>query len=98
MTNEIFHWTWLRRTIDANFDKLLLVALIGISVALAALGDILAVVGHWSFARNWVSREWLREETALLIGALLGLMRGESSREGEKQNGKEILADRGEGH
>jgi hypothetical protein len=65
--------------IDQHFDKLLLVGLIGVSVSLAALSDILTAAGHWSFGTNWVSREWLREQTALLIGALLGLMRGETT-------------------
>ena len=72
-------WPWLRQTIDRHFDKLLLVGLIATSVSLAALGDILAVSNHWKFTQNWVSREWLREQTALLIGALLGLMRGDST-------------------
>jgi hypothetical protein len=63
--------------VEWHFDKLLLATLIAISVGLACFGDILAVSGHWSFARNWISREWLREQTALLIGALLGMLRGE---------------------
>jgi hypothetical protein len=72
-------WAWWRRIVELHFDKLLLVSLIGTSVSLAALGDIFAVAGHWKFAQNWVSREWLREQTALLIGALLGLMRGDAT-------------------
>lgn len=74
---RFFHWGWARRMVEEHFDKLLLVLLIAISVALACLSDLLAVTGHWSFGRAWVSREWLREQTALLVGALLGLMRGQ---------------------
>lgn len=70
----VFNWIWLRRTIDRNFDKLLLCGLIGISIMLACVGDLAVMTGHRGF--NLVSREWLREQTALLIGALLGLMRG----------------------
>ena len=76
---------------EEHFDQLLLAFLIAVSVGLACLGDILAVSGHWSFARNWVSREWLREQTALLIGALLGLLRGQHevmSRERPKEQGE----------
>ena len=74
-----FHWGWARRIIEWHFDKLLLAFLIGVSVSLACFGDILTATGHWRFGANWVSRGWLREQTALLIGALLGLMRGQHS-------------------
>jgi hypothetical protein len=70
----VFNWVWLRRTIDRNFDKLLLTGLVGVSIVIACLGDLTVMWGHRGF--NLVSREWLREQTALLIGALLGLMRG----------------------
>lgn len=72
--NILFNWIWLRRIIDRHFDKLLLVILIGLSIMLACIGDIAVMRGKEGF--NLVSREWLREQTALLVGALLGLMRG----------------------
>lgn len=43
-------------------------------MAIAVVGDIAVISGYKGF--NLVSRTWLREQTALLVGALLGLMRG----------------------
>lgn len=86
--NRLFNWIWLRRIIGRHFDKLLLVALIGGSFLLAILGDIAVVRGYQGY--NPMSREWLREQTALLIGALLGLMRGGP---GDAERNREDKAD-----
>lgn len=83
--NRMFDWAWIRRTIDVHFDKVLLAVLIVVAVGLACLADMLALTGHWGFRLNWASREWLREQTALLIGALLGLMRGDRADAKEQQ-------------
>src|SRR5262245_20635865 len=64
-----------RRLIQRNFDKLLLTALIGVSIALTATFRLMVLYGHNELEQ--LNNGWLREQTALLIGALLGLVKGE---------------------
>ena len=66
---------WARKTVDRNFDKLLLTILIGVSITLSASFRLLILYGHPEL--DQLSGGWLREQTALLIGALLGLVKGE---------------------
>ena len=80
---------WLRRVIDRHFDKLLLAWLIGISVTVSVVFRILLLLGR-SSGLDQPGNDWLREQTALLIGGLLGLLRGErvgKSRQDEGEDG-----------
>lgn len=69
---------WVRRTIDRHFDKLLLAVLIGVSIAISVTFRLLLYLGRPEL--DQLNNGWLREQTALLIGALLGLIRGESKK------------------
>ena len=70
---------WARRLIDRHFDKLLLAGLIATSISVSVVFRVLLLLGR-SSGLDQPGNEWLREQTALLIGGLLGLLRGEHHR------------------
>jgi hypothetical protein len=67
--------------IHAHFEVLLLCFLIGCTMALSVGVDLL--VKHGVRHYDPATKLWLREQAALLIGAVLGLLRGQ-----HKANGK----------
>jgi hypothetical protein len=61
--------------IEAHFEVLLLCFLVGATIGVAIVDDLL--VKHGVRRYDPSIRLWLREQAALLIGGLFGLLRGQ---------------------